>query len=106
MLNNTVCENNILVLDNGFHIRKEDYDVFFKAEDFPPVTSAGVSNLVDSKIWKIRVLAPAVKNVTATAGTGTQIIVNWSAYNCALPNATLILYRKHKKKSCVLDPIA
>ena len=76
------------------HIRKEDYDVFFKAEDFPPVTSSGVSNLVDSKIWKIRVLAPAVKNVTATAGTGTQIIVNWSAYNCALPNATLILYRK------------
>ncbi|MHA8083317.1 T9SS type B sorting domain-containing protein [Aquirufa sp. A-Brett2-15D] len=76
------------------HIRKEDYDVFFKAEDFPPVTSAGVSNLVDSKIWKIRVLASAVKNVTATAGTGTQIIVNWSAYSCALPNATLILYRK------------
>lgn len=43
------------------HIRKEGYDVFFKAEDFPPVTNAGVSNLVDSKIWNIRVLAPAEK---------------------------------------------
>lgn len=76
------------------HIRKEGYDVFFKAEDFPPVTSAGASNLVDSKIWNIRVLAPAVKNVTATAGVGTSIALNWSAYACALPNATLILYRK------------
>jgi gliding motility-associated-like protein len=76
------------------HIRKEGYDVFFKAEDFPPVTSAGASNLVDSKIWNIRVLAPAVKNVTATAGIGTSIALRWSAYACSLPNATLILYRK------------
>ena len=76
------------------HIRKEDYDVFFKVEDFPPVTSAGVSDLVDSKIWKIRVLAPAVKNVTATAGTGTQILVKWNTYSCSLSNAILILYRK------------
>ncbi|MEY4525602.1 MAG: hypothetical protein RIR57_972 [Bacteroidota bacterium] len=76
------------------HIRKEDYDVFFKAEDFPPVTNSGVSNLVDSKIWKIRVLAPAVKNVTATAGIGTQIALRWTSYACALPNASLILYRK------------
>ncbi len=76
------------------HIRKEDYDVFFKAEDFPPVTNSGVSNLVDSKIWKIRVLAPAVKNVTATAGIGTQIVLRWTSYACSLPNASLILYRK------------
>ncbi len=85
------------------HIRKEDYDIFFKAEDFPPVTSAGVSNLVDSKIWKIRVLAPAVKNVTATAGTGTQILVKWSTYTCALPNATLILYRKQGACDAVVN---
>ena len=76
------------------HIRKEGYDVFFKAEDFPPVTNAGVSNLVDSKIWNIRVLAPAVKNVTATAGLGTSIALKWTSYTCALSNATLILYRK------------
>ena len=76
------------------HIRKEGYDVFFKAEDFPPVTSAGVANLVDSKIWNIRVLAPAVKNVTATAGVGTSIALRWSTYSCTLPNAKLILYRK------------
>jgi gliding motility-associated-like protein len=76
------------------HIRKEGYDVFFKAEDFPPVTSAGASNLVDSKIWNIRVIAPAVKNVTATAGLGTSIALKWTSYTCALSNATLILYRK------------
>lgn len=85
------------------HIRKEEYDVFFKAEDFPPVTNAGVSNLVDSKIWKIRVLAPAVKNLTATAGTGTSIALKWSTYTCALPNATLILYRKQGACDAVVN---
>ena len=85
------------------HIRKEDYDVFFKAEDFPPVTSAGVSNLVDSKIWKVRILAPAVKNLTAGAGTGTSIDLRWSAYSCALPNASLILYRKQGACDAVVN---
>ena len=85
------------------HIRKEGYDVFFKAEDFPPVTSAGASNLVDSKIWNIRVLAPAVKNVTATAGVGTSIALRWSSYTCALPNATLILYRKQGSCDAIVN---
>lgn len=87
------------------HIRKEPYDVFFKVTDLPPAVY--IDKLIDSKIWKIKVIAPAVKNVRASISLGKSAIsIKWDAYTCALPNAKIVIYRKQgpcvqiENKSC------
>ena len=54
------------------HIRKETYDIFFKVEDNPPISIGGGVKLVDSKIWKVRVMAPSVKGLKASIKSGTS----------------------------------
>lgn len=79
------------------HIRKEPYDVLFKAVDNPPLTSFGLSDrLVDSKVWRIKVTAAAPKNLQAQLLPGlTGVSLNWSAYDCNLSNAKLVLFKKN-----------
>jgi gliding motility-associated-like protein len=75
------------------HIRKEPYDVFFKVTDLP--TTTFIDKLIDSKIWKIKVIAPKVQNLRASISLGKSAIsVKWDPYTCALPNAKIVIYRK------------
>ena len=77
------------------HIRKEPYDIFFKVEDNPPISIGGGVKLVDSKIWKVRVIAPSIKGLKATVQTeGNKASLAWSSYPCALPGAKIIVFRK------------
>lgn len=87
------------------HIRKESYDVFFKVTDLPPTIY--IDRLVDSKIWKIKVIAPAIKNLKSSIAIGkSAITLKWDPYTCALPNAKIVIYRKQgtcapiENKSC------
>lgn len=75
------------------HIRKEPYDVLFKVEDNPPMAIGNSIKLVDSKIWKIRVLAPVVQGLKVVTGTSSATL-SWTPYTCLLPNTSLIIYRK------------
>eukprot|EP01031_Cornospumella_fuschlensis_P007987 gene7987-9864_t len=63
------------------HIREEPYDILFKVQDLPK--SALIPSLVDSKIWKIRIVAPRVKNLKATGDAGNKAItLTWDSYTC------------------------
>lgn len=75
------------------HVRKEPYDILFKVEDNPPTAIGNSIKLVDSKIWKIRVLAPVVQGLKVVTGTSSATL-SWSPYTCVLPNTTLLIYRK------------
>ncbi len=75
------------------HVRKEPYDILFKVEDNPPTAIGNSIKLVDSKIWKIRVLAPVVQGLKAVTGSAS-VTLSWTPYTCVLPNTTLIIYRK------------
>jgi gliding motility-associated-like protein len=73
----THCEN----------VSKDDYQVIFKAKDDNPKVS-----LTDFHTMNIKIIAPAVKNVTATA-LGTKINLTWDKNECN--NATCYkIYRK------------
>lgn len=75
------------------HIREEPYDVLFKVQDFPQ--RAGIPSLVDSKIWKIRIVAPRIKNMKIAADAGNKTMtVSWDAYTCQNTGAQIVLYRK------------
>jgi len=77
------------------HIRKEAYDVLFKVEDVPPLALGLGAYLVDSKLWKIQVQAPAVKNLkTIIPVPATGIRLTWDNYACALPSAKILVFRK------------
>lgn len=77
------------------HIRKAPYDVLFKVLDLPPVTIEGVVSLVDSKIWHIRVQAPAPKGLkTKVLGPNDGVEISWEDYSCNLLNAKMQIYRK------------
>lgn len=87
------------------HIRNQTYDVLFKVSDSPPVVNGISDRLVDSKIWKIKVLAPSVSNLKASVKSGAEsIIVSWNAYQCSLPNAIIVLYRKEGNCVDVVNP--
>jgi gliding motility-associated-like protein len=75
------------------HIRKEPYDVLFKVEDNPPTAIGNTIRLVDSKIWKIRVLAPVIQGLKAETSS-SSVTLSWSPYTCSLPNTEIIIYRK------------
>ena len=80
---------------NCLHVNNQTYDVFFKVVDNPPVVNGISEKLVDSKIWKIRVLAPAVSNLSASVKQGANaILISWTPYSCLLNNAQIVLYRK------------
>jgi gliding motility-associated-like protein len=84
------------------HVRNETYDVLFKVTDVPPTTFVP---LVDSKVWKIKVVAPKPKNLKATFQSDTKTIkITWDAYACsALNGVEIIVYRKEGCTNAVVD---
>ncbi len=56
-------------------VRNQPYSVVFRAVD------NGLPNLVALQSWRIRVVAPAPKNITATS-RGGAITLNWDAHPC------------------------
>lgn len=67
---------------NCTHIRRQFYQVVFKAEDDYRI-STGPLPLVDLETWVIQVVAPAPENVQAVP-TGNVINVSWQdPYSCA-----------------------
>jgi gliding motility-associated-like protein len=75
------------------HIRQEGYDVLFVAEDLPLLP---LVKLFDSKVWKVRVVAPRPSRPTAVFQAGSRrIVVTWDRYFCsATPNTELLVYRR------------
>ncbi|WP_044173857.1 T9SS type B sorting domain-containing protein [Flectobacillus major] len=80
------------------HIKEQPYDVLFKVEDLPPGYDRNpplIPKLVDSKIWRIKVVAPRVKNLKAVPDAGNRsITLTWDSYTCQNAGAELIIYRK------------
>jgi gliding motility-associated-like protein len=73
------------------HIRAKPYEILLKAEDFP---GGNDPKLVDSKIWKIRIVAPAVQGLVAKAKNSGSIQLNWVKYTCPLVGAKIQIYRR------------
>lgn len=77
------------------HIREQTYDILFKVEDTPPVQVGTAAKLTDSKIMKIKVVAPSVKNFKAAADPVTKgASLTWDSYACQNPGAQIVIYRK------------
>lgn len=83
---------------NCNQVRNEPYDITLKVNDVPP---RGTTSLVSFATLRIRIIAPAVRNLTArpvVSAAGRAIQLNWSAYACGRITATdttqLIIYRK------------
>jgi gliding motility-associated-like protein len=75
------------------HIRQQTYDINFKAVDNP--LSSLIPSLVDSKTWKIRVVAPRIKNLKAQGDAGNRITtLTWDSYACQNTGAVIVIYRK------------
>lgn len=75
------------------HVRDAPYTVLFKVEDNPgtPV----IPKLVDSKNFKITVVAPKVKNLRATSNVGDKTVtLTWDKYACSTANFQLVIYRR------------
>ena len=69
------------------HVRKNPYQVFFKAKD-----NGSPVSLATMKSMDITVVGPAPVNLTATP-MGNTITLHWDSYHC--PNATgFLVYRK------------
>ncbi|MFC6999213.1 T9SS type B sorting domain-containing protein [Rufibacter roseus] len=70
-------------------IRREPYQVVFRAEDRPP---SGI-RLVDLQPWRITVVAPPPVLTLAVPASSNSIRLTWENYTC--PNAeTMYIYRK------------
>jgi gliding motility-associated-like protein len=77
---------------NCDHVRAAPYEVLFKVEDSPGNAN---QRLVDSKIVRVRVVAPRPQNLTATANAaGRSITLNWAPYACAGTDVDMVIYRR------------
>jgi gliding motility-associated-like protein len=77
------------------HIRQQPYSVLFKAQDVPSNQQGQRVPLTDLKTWQITIVAPKPKNLTATVNPATRsATLNWSSYECQLPGAQIIIWRK------------
>ena len=79
-------------------LRLAPYDVTLKVTDVP---AKGVTPLVSFQTLRIRLIGPAVQNLTArptARASGRAIALNWAAYGCAprtgRDSTELIIYRK------------
>lgn len=79
---------------NCSHVRKNPYQVYFKAID-----NAQPVNLFDLKSMNIKVVGPAPRNLTATP-SGNSIVLNWNKNQCSNVNGYLI-YRRNGKSGYV-----
>ncbi len=78
---------------NCSHVRQEPYDVLFKVQDIP--ASRTIPSLVDSKNWRIKVIAPRIKNLKLTTDAGNRTMtLRWDSYACQNAGAVIIIYRK------------
>jgi gliding motility-associated-like protein len=85
---------------NCNHVRQEPYDILFKVQDLPKTNT--IPSLVDSKIWKIKIIAPRIKNLTLTPNAGSRLVtLKWDAYACQNAGAVIIIYRK---EGCINIP--
>jgi gliding motility-associated-like protein len=75
------------------HIRQEPYDILFKVQDLP--ASKSIPSLVDSKNWRIKIIAPRIKNLRTVLDAGNRTVtLNWDSYACQNPGAVIIIYRR------------
>jgi len=75
------------------HIRQEPYDVLFKVRDYPD--SPSIPSLVDSKNWRIKIIAPRIKNLKTIPDAGSRTVtLTWNTYACQNAGAVIIIYRK------------
>ena len=78
---------------NCSHIRQEPYDVLFKVQDLP--ASKSIPSLVDSKNWRIKIIAPRIKNLRTVGDAGNRTVtLNWDTYACQNAGAVIIIYRR------------
>ncbi len=86
------------------HIRSQPYDILFKVKD----TKTLNSSLVDSKIWKIRVVAPSIKNLSAKENALERtVVLNWDKYLCQTTGLKIAIYRSNTAcKQISLDACA
>ena len=78
---------------NCSHVRQEPYDVLFKVQDLP--ASKSIPSLVDSKNWRIKIIAPRIKNLRTVNDAGNRTVtLNWDSYTCQNPGAVIIIYRR------------
>ncbi len=90
------------------HIREEPYEVTFKVEDSPRPGYPNPSlyrKLVDMVTLKIKVYAPAPKNLRAVAlDEETRAFrLSWDPYACQLPGAQIVVYRKEGCSDLQID---
>ncbi|GAB2764917.1 hypothetical protein GCM10027275_02690 [Rhabdobacter roseus] len=92
------------------HIRLEPYEVLFKVEDNPGPGTPNPSlfrKLVDIKTLRIRVYGPKPQNVRtepAADASGRAFRVSWSSYQCQIPGAQIVIYRREGCTDFVADP--
>lgn len=78
---------------NCSHVRQEPYDILFKVQDLP--ASRSIPGLVDSKNWRIKVIAPRIKNLRSVGNAGNRTVtLNWDSYACQNAGAVIIIYRR------------
>ncbi len=78
---------------NCSHVRQEPYDVLFKVQDLP--ASKSIPSLVDSKNWRIKIIAPRIKNLRTVNDAGNRTVtLNWDSYTCQNTGAVIIIYRR------------
>jgi gliding motility-associated-like protein len=76
------------------HIRRQSYQSTFKATD-----NGSPTKLVTFKSFNIRVLPPAVKNVTAFP-VGSAIKITWDLSTCSTTNNPISGYKIYRKNDC------
>jgi gliding motility-associated-like protein len=77
---------------NCDHVRTAPYEVLFKVEDIPGNTNP---RLVDSKIVRIRVVAPRPQNLRAVTNPAARsVTLTWNTYACAGSDVEIVVYRK------------
>ncbi|WP_461076450.1 T9SS type B sorting domain-containing protein [Spirosoma flavus] len=83
---------------NCNQLRQEPYDVVFKVTDVPPSRPpASAYSLVSFTTFRIRLVGPAIQNLTARAtatANGRAIQLSWTPYNCGKPGTIIAIYRK------------
>jgi gliding motility-associated-like protein len=76
------------------HVSNQYYQTTFKAED-----NVFSQKLAYYTVYKIRVVPPSVKNVSATP-QGSSIKINWDLSSCNPASNPLIAYKVYRKEGC------
>ena len=82
------------------HIQLQPYESVFKVKD-----NGSPVNLVGFNTYKIRVVPPSVKNVSATP-IGSNIKIIWTPSSCSPTNNPLVSYKIYRKNNCAPYPIS